>query len=129
MAVLPHANGKGKAEATKGKTPTLDSATSAGSPSATPSLAGSPAPPHANSIHYRHFTDPVGIVDFHTKKRDHSSLECGVLDEDGILAHTDFDIDLSRIDADNDEFFSEYVARRTKFEEQLKLFYDKTPSQ
>jgi len=81
-------------------------------------------------MHYRTFApDCVGIPDYHTRKRDHRSLEKGVLDSDGMLAHTDFDIDLTRVDADNDEFFEEYIQRRTVFEENLKAFYDKTPSQ
>lgn len=82
-----------------------------------------------NQHHYRSFADTEAIYDYHTRKRDHSGLSSGSLDGEGILAHTDFDIDLSRIDPDNDEHFQEYCERRKKFEEQLKLFYEKTERQ
>jgi hypothetical protein len=91
--------------------------------------SSSPVPPHPNSIHYRTFTsDCQGLTDFHTRVRDHSKLAPGVLDEDGILAHTDFDIDPSRCDADNEEHFQEFFERRRNFEVALKALYEKTPS-
>lgn len=97
---------------------------------ATPaSAAAAAAAVHPNQYHYRTLdADAVPIPDFHTKKRVHTGLAAGTLDDDGILAHTDFDIDLTRIDPDNDEHFAEYVKRRKTFEEQLKVLYDKTES-
>jgi len=83
---------------------------------------------HRNSQHYRSFSpSAVPIPDFHTKRRDHSGLEPGTLDEDGILAHTDFDIDLSRTNLDNDEYFAEFLQRRRVFEHHLNLLYERTP--
>ena len=85
---------------------------------------------HPNQYHYRSF-DPSSppIEDYHFKKRNHDGLEPGSLDDDGILAHTDFEIDLSRVDADNDEHFAEFCERRRKFEQHLKLLYEKTESE
>ena len=120
VAVVPRLKHGGESE-TQGQQ-------SSSSSDAPPDAAGPPI--HANSAHYRSFaSDCVPIPDFHTRRRDHTNLEPGTLDDDGMLAHTDFDIDMTRVDLDNEEFFQEFLDRRTKFEENLKLFYDKTPSQ
>lgn len=129
VAVLPEGGGgkQGKGQNTAGSPLSNGAAAAAAAGSST--FAAS-VPHHPHSTHYMHFRpDCAGVDDYHTRKRDHSALPQGVLDHEGILAHTDFDIDLSRCDADNDEHFAEYVERRIKFEEQLKILYENTPSQ
>jgi hypothetical protein len=135
---MPQANGTAKPSTDSGADGKGAAAGSADSDSSSkqPATAASkstakPSDPsfHAHSVHYRDLFAPScePILDFHTRRRDHRGLEEGVLDADGLLAHTDFDIDLSRTDADNDEHFAEYLARRETFEHHLKKLYERTP--
>lgn len=138
VAVMPEGGGggggnggkQGKGQGTAGSALPNGAAAAASAAGAGSSTFAAAVPHHPHSTHYMHFgPDCAGVDDYHTRKRDHSALPPGVLDHEGILAHTDFDIDLSRCDADNDEHFAEYVQRRIKFEEQLKILYENTPSQ
>jgi nephrocystin-3 len=48
-----------------------------------------------------------------------------MLDENGYLFGTDFDIDSNLCDADNEQHWAQYLERRKKFDAQLKVLYGK----